>query len=395
MIYGNRSSALSEPKTIVISKRKADQYFPGEDPVGKTMILNNDNNKIYRIGGVMENFPTNSHLKYDFLISLSGLEFYPGEQTNWMTDNYHIYIVVHSGTNVSELEKKLSFITRKYYVPAFKQNANVYADKAEDIISYSLQSVHDIHLKSDKIEDNLSHGDIRMVRAFILIAGFILLIACINFINLSTAKVSDKAKEIGLRRTMGAKRITLVKHLLTEAVMYSFISFVSGLFLAWLFLPVFNSLSSKSLVLPFAEWWFIPVLLIAALIVGVLAGIYPSLYLSGFQPIHTLKKSFSLSDKKFKTRSALTVFQFASTIVLIIGTFVIYRQMSFILNKELGYDKEQVLLLHGTNTLGDKITVLKNELLKLPDVKNASVSGFIPVEGTQRVCWPWELPCLR
>ena len=384
MIYGDRSLALAEPKTIVISKRKANKYFPGKNPVGKTMIVNNDINKTYRIGGVMENFPSNSHLNYDFLITLSGLAFYPGEQTNWMTDNYHTYVKVHAGTNMKAFEKKLSLITTKYYVPVLKQNGNVYADKAEDLISYKLQPVHDIHLKSDRIEDSLSHGDIRLVQVFILIAAFVLLIACINFINLSTAKVSDKAREIGLRKTIGARRISLINNLITESVLYSFLSFVLGLLLALLLLPFFNSLSSKSLVLPFNEWWLIPLLVIAALVVGVLAGIYPSLYLSGFKPIHALKKSFNLPNKKFKNRNALVIFQFASTIILIIGTFGIYRQMSFILNKKLGYDKEQVLLLHGTNTLGDKISAFKDELLKVPGVKTASISGFIPIEGTQR-----------
>ena len=384
MIYGDRSHALDEPNTIVISKSKAEQYFPNENPVGKTLILNNDPNKTYRIGGVMENFPENCHLKYDFLITLKGLEFWNGEQKTWMASNYYTYLMVHPGTNVAELEKKLSLITKKYFVPALKQGGNVYADKAEDMLTFKLQPVGDIHLRSEGIDDGLNHGDIRFIRIFAIIAGFILIIASINFINLSTSKSVSRAREVGLRKTIGATRKNLIRYFLTDSILFSFISFTLGTLLAYLFLPFFNLLSSKYVVFPWTEWGFLPLLAFAAIVVGILAGLYPSFYLSSFKPIHALKNNLNKTGKGTDTRSTLVVFQFAASIILILGTFMIYRQMEFILHKKVGFDKDQVVLIHGANTLNDQVYSLKNELLKLSDIKNVSISGYLPVSGTRR-----------
>jgi len=385
MIYGDARHALDNPMSIVISKRKADKYFAGENPVGKTFIINNNPKKVYTVSGVMENPPANTHFQYDFLMTLSGINFYSGEQDNWMANNYPTYILLKPGTDVAAFEKKLDLITEKYIQPILKQHNNAFAERALDLLSYELQPVTDIHLKSAAIEnDGLNHGDIRFIYIFALIAFAILLIASINFINLSTAKSIEKGKESGLRKTIGANRTNLINFFLTESVMFSLISFIIGTLLAVFSLPLFNSLMGKLIVFPWNVWWFFPLLLSGSLIIGIVAGLYPAFYLSSFNPVQSIRGQFLKKQNTFNSRSALVVFQFAASILLIIGTVSVNRQLDYILNKKLGFDKEQVLLLHGTKTIKDKITTLKQELLRLPEVENATISGYMPVEGTLR-----------
>jgi putative ABC transport system permease protein len=396
MVYGDQAHALNEPNTIVISKRIADKYFPNEDPVGKTFIINNMlplrighliNNhftKPYRIGGVI-NFPEKSHFQYDFLLTLKGVEFYPGEQYSWYAQSYHTYVKLRQGTNVSSFEAKLSdIIPKKYIIPQARQ-AGYDAVKILGRFSYKLQLLSDIYLNSEGIQDGLNHGDIRFVWLFGIIAGFILVIASINFINLATAKSAIRAKEVGLRKTVGSNKGHLIIQFLAESGLYSVFSFILGILLAEMLLPYFNMLSAKSLNVSWTEWWWlIPLLAFSAAIIGILAGLYPAFYLSSFKPANVLRGTLNRGSKGSKLRSGLVIFQFTISIILIIGTLIVYRQFGYILNKKLGFDKEQVLLLHGANTMGDQVTSLKNELLKLPDVKSVSIGDYLPIAGTKR-----------
>lgn len=385
LVYGDPKHALDAPNTIVISKNKADKFFPKENPVRKTLILNDDVTKPYKIGGVMPDMPATSHLQYDFLLTLKGVEFWPGEQTNWRNQNYITYILLRPGADAAQLEKKLVSVIQKYVVPALRADGNVNAATVVKNTTFKLQPLRDIHLNRNNIQDSWTkYGDIRFVWLFGAIAVFILIIAGINFINLSTAKSANRAKEVGLRKVLGSYRSHLIQQFLAESLLYSVLSFGVGLFLAWLLLPYFNQLAAKSLIFPWQEWWLLPVILTAALIIGFLAGLYPAFYLSAFQPIQVLKGSISRGSKSAGTRGLLVVFQFTTSIVLIVGTFIIYRQMNYILNKELGFDKDQVILLQGANTLGDGVKTLKTELLRLPQVKSVSVSDYLPVKGTKR-----------
>jgi len=387
MAYGKRETALKDPLTMVISKRKADKYFPGEDPVGKIMFLNNDKQHPYRIGGVMQDIPETSHLhKFDFLLTLKGVEFYNGEQNNWNASNYPDYILLKAGTNIAQFEKKMtSDIIKNYYLPVMLKGGVKDAEKEVAKFSLRLQAVPDINLYSYDIYDETPHGDVRFVWLFGAVAGFILVIACINFINLSTAKSANRAKEVGLRKVVGSLRSSLINQFLTESLIYSLFSFGLGIILAWLLLPYFNTLASKQLTMPWNEWWLFPTLAFSAFIVGIVAGIYPAFYLSGFKPVQVLKGSISTGSKSSILRNSLVVFQFTASIILIISTFVIYNQMKFILNKKIGFDKDQVMLIQGTNTLGDdKIKTFKTELAKLSSVKSVSISDYLPVNGTKR-----------
>lgn len=388
LVYGDTKHALNEPNTIVISKRKADKYFPNENPVGKVLILNDDLKKPYRIGGVMENPRNNSHLQFDFLLTLKGVEFWPGEQNEWLSSNYEVYVLPRPGVNMERFNAKLmDLVVNKYYKPALRQTGSKDVERLGKSIQLRIlsQPVKDIHLRSGGIEDGAhAHGDIVFVWLFGAIAVFILAIACINFINLSTARSANRAKEVGLKKAIGSYRSDLVKQFLSESLLYSFLSFGLAIVLAWLLLPYFNMLSGKSLSISWTAWWLAPLFIISAFIIGIVAGLYPAFYLSSFQPVAVLKGRVSTGTKNSNLRSTLVVFQFTTSIILIIGTFVIYRQMEFILNRELGFKKDQVLLIQGANTLGQQVGTLKQELLQLPQVQHVAVSDFLPVSGTKR-----------
>jgi len=384
MIYGDRSHALSEPNTIVLTKRKADKYFPNQNPVGKLIILNNDKNRIYKIGGVIQDFPTTSHIKYDFWLTMTGYELWKGEQAGWGSSNYYTYVLLKPGADVGKFQSKLKLILTKYYLPMLLQNGNKEADQFAKNARLLVQPITQIHLYSYNIDDGLEKSDVRFIWLFGAIACFILVIACINFINLSTAKSANRAKEVGLRKVVGSNRIGLVKQFLTESLVFSILSFILGIMLAAIFLPFFNKLFAKSLSIPWMVWWLIPVMIGSAIVIGVIAGLYPSFFLSSFKPINVLKGQLSRGSKNSVLRNGLVVFQFTTSIILIISTLVVYNQTHYILNKKVGFNKDQVLLIQGANTLGAKTPSFKNELLGSSEIKNVTISDYLPVSGTKR-----------
>jgi putative ABC transport system permease protein len=384
VVRGNPLQALAKPNTIVISRRKAEKYFPNEDPVGKTIILNEDKARPYTIGGVMENFPVNSHLQFDFLITLTGEEFWPGEQTSWCCWNYNVYLKLRPDADPGQLEKKLLAVRDTYYMDHLEKTGDQRISDVKKYYSLRLQPVSDIYLNPEGVDDSEHHGDTRYVWLFGGVACFILLLACINFINLSTAKSANRAKEVGLRKVVGSVRSYLVRQFITESILYSFVSFILAIIMVCLVLPYFNLLAGKSLDVPWTAWWLFPILVVSAIMIGILAGIYPSFYLSAFKPVDVLKGSVSRGSRTSGMRSVMVVFQFTTSIVLIIGTFIIYRQMNYILNTKIGFDKDQVVMIQGANTMDDKQQSFKNELLKYSEVKNVTISNYLPVEGTKR-----------
>lgn len=385
MRMGDRTTALAEPGSMVIARSKAERYFPGEDPIGKSMMINNDPEQTYTIGGVMEDFSAHHHLQpVKFLLSMKGVEFWPGEQGYWRANNYHTYLRLQPGTEVASLEKKLLTLIDNYYIPSSLAEGVKDAEAQERSKIFSLQPLSEIYLESGNLIDLLPHGDIRFVRLLGAVVLFILLLAVINFVNLSTAKSTNRAREVGMRKVVGSQRGQLIQQFLTESVIISGLSLLLGVGLAALFLPMFNELADKQLVLPWTTTWFVPGLLLGGLLLGVLSGFYPALFLSAFKPIDVLRGHLSRGAKSSGLRNTLVVFQFATSVVLLIGTMVIYQQMEFIFNTKLGFDKEQVLLLEGTNTLGDQLLTFKEEISRLPSVRSASISDYLPVEGTQR-----------
>ncbi|MDQ1152196.1 putative ABC transport system permease protein [Sphingobacterium zeae] len=388
MVSGTLAHALDQPNTLVITKSKAEKYFKN-DPIGQTIYLNNNRSKLYTITGVIEDIPKNSTLAgYSFFMSLAGEPFYPGEQNQWLSNNYTVYVKLKPQFNIEQTEKEILRNYKAHYLPEYKKSGRKLNPLFEQA-KINLQNALDIHLKSSDIDDDkvstLNRGDVRMVWTFAIVALFILLIACINFINLSTANAATRSKEIGIRKTIGSTRISLIGQFLLEAICYSVLSLLVGLLLSWFLLPIFNNLANKSLTIPWTSPYFFPSLLLAILIIGSLAGIYPALYLSRFKPIAALKNK-TTGAKSSLFRNGLVVFQFATSIILIVSALVTNQQIRYILEKDLGFKKEQVIILRGIGTLGNQIPSLKNELKSITNVSSVSLGDFIPVpiDGAKR-----------
>lgn len=388
MVSGNQR-ALDRPKTIVISRSVAKQFFGDEDPIGKLVILNDESTNPYTVSGVMEDYRKDSHFQFNYILTLKDMEFWPGEQTDLCCWNYNVYIKLHEGVKVADFEQKLLSIRDNYTIADMRKQGNLSADDFTKYYSLRLQPVNEIYLHPEIGSDGPS-GDIKYVWLFGGIALVILALACINFINLSTAKSANRAKEVGLRKVVGSLRKSLVTQFLSESVLYSIVSFVIAIMFVWLALPSFNYVAARSIAIPWSEWWLFPVLITSALAIGIVAGMYPAFYLSGFRPINVLKGNAAKGAKGSRLQSAMVVFQFTASIILITGTLVIYRQMSYIMNHDVGFDREQVMIIDGTGPLGTELReVYKNELLKLSDVENVSVSNYLPVEGGASEGYPY------
>lgn len=335
VVHGDPRHMLDEPNTVVLTASKATKYFQEGNPVGKVVYLNNDKTKPYTVKGVLEDIPNNSHLYgFDFFLSLAGEPFQPGEQTSWLSNNYVTYFKIRKGANLDQLQKKLTAdMMDNYHIPQSNAAGVQVPEWLIKSLNISFQPLSTIHLYSHDIRsysaNTGNNGDIRFVWLFGGIAGFILLIACVNFINLSTAKSASRAKEIGLRKVVGSYRSGLIRQFLTESTLYSLLSIVLGIVLAWLFLPLFNQVAGKQLVFPWSSPWLFPIIGLTVVVVGLVAGLYPAFYLSGFHPAQVLKGQLSQGAKNPLLRNGLVVFQFTTSIILIVCTLIINSQMQF------------------------------------------------------------------
>lgn len=392
VLQGNSQSALKEPNSIAISQKIANKFFPGSTALGQTLIL--DNRWPMKVTAVFADMPKTGHFNFDVLISMSGLEEAKG--TNFLSNNFQTYILLKDGTNARALEAKLPSIVIKYIGPQAAQmlGGEFTMEKfveAGNKLEYSLMPLTDIHLYSDRpIGELAPNGDIAYVYLFSVVALLILVIACINFMNLSTARSANRAKEVGVRKVMGSLRSHLIRQFLTESILLSALSFVLAVALAYLIVPIFNELSQKSLVLPFSTPLFYLVLLVGSLIVGILAGLYPSFFLSAFKPVQVLKGQVALGMRSGFIRSSLVVFQFVISVFLIVGTIAVYRQLDFIQHKKIGFKKDQVLIVHDAYALGDKTRVFKDEVKKNSFILSGTVTGYLPVNGwrNDNTFWP-------
>ncbi|GAB1857079.1 ABC transporter permease [Flavobacteriaceae bacterium MHTCC 0001] len=386
MVYGNAKTALSTPNTMVISETIAKKYFKNQNPIGRSMYLNGNNSRPFKINGVMQDFKSNSHLNYDFLITLKDVEFGDGEQTRWFQNNYFTYVVLKSGIDIAAFEKKMNTtLLEKYIKPAYKSAGFAGWEHAHEREKTYLQPLTDINLNSTHIDfESGTRNDAKIIWIFGIVAFFILIIASINFVNLSTAKSANRAKEVGLRKVVGSTRSQLIGQFLAESIIISCIAFIMGTVLSALFIPLFRTMSGIDLIMPWSSPVFLPVILVASLIIGTLAGLYPSFYLSKFNPVNVIKGQLSSGSKSGGLRSSLVVFQFTISIVLIAGTLIVNQQMDFILNSKIGFEKDQVIQIYSTDVLNERVETFKEELKKLPGVSNVSISDYLPIEGTKR-----------
>lgn len=381
MIAGDPKTALKEPHSLVITESTAKKYFNATDVVGRTLVINKNNN--YKITGVIKDIPEQSHFHFDFFFPVSEMD--QSRDGSWFNSNFQTYLLVRPGTDAKQLEERLNKTMMADAAPQFQSIINMSKDdfeKSGNSIRISLEPLTQIHLHSN-IKDELgTNGSIQYVYIFSAIAIFILLIACVNFMNLSTARSSNRAKEVGVRKVFGSLRNNLIIQFLTESVFISFLSFLLAMVTVLLLLPLFNQLAGKhinSLLL------LNPLILSGALllmiIVGLIAGSYPAFFLSSFRPIEVLKGNLSRGFKGSVIRNVLVVFQFSISIILIIGTVVILNQLNYIRNKNLGFNKDHVLVLQNTYAVNTQ--TFRHEMLQMPGVKNATVTGFLPISGNR------------
>ncbi len=378
--YGDPAAQIREPNTLALSVSAARRHFGEVNPIGQNLLVNNETT--YKISGVYEDIPAASHFHYDFMLSMAGLE--EAKSPVWLSHNFQTYFVLKPGSDPKEVETGINAMFRKYAGPQVKQALGTTIDEIEAQGSwarYTLMPLLDIHLKSSLIAEHEANSDAAYVWMFSAIAGFILLIACINFMNLSTARSSSRAKEVGMRKVLGSMKKNLVGQFLTEALLMSLIAFAIAILASEMAMPYFNRLTGKELSLPLSSMGFAGALLAGALFTGLLAGSYPAFYLSAFKPIEVLKGKLQAGMRSGWLRNSLVVFQFAISVLLIVSTLVIYQQLNYIQKKRLGFDKEQVFMLYDTYVLNEKFQGFKNELEALPEVKSVSTSCFLPVNS--------------
>jgi len=384
MIVGNPSTALTEPHSIVITESMALKYFNGTDVLGKTLTVNDS--VPYKITGVIRDMPTQSHFRYDFLVPMADLP--ESRQNIWVSNNFNTYVVLRPGSDPRAFYKHGEEVVNKYMLPQASQMLHITADdfhKAGNFAHYNLFPLTDIHLHSNKTAELAANGDITYVYIFSAAALFILLIACVNFMNLSTARSAGRAKEVGVRKTLGSLKGNLIGQFLTESILVSFLALALALVLVSLMLGYFNSLSGKEMHIgtllsrPVVDLSLVGL----ALVVGILAGVYPAFYLSSFQPIKVLKGIMSTGFRTGWLRSSLVVFQFSISIFLIIGTAVIYNQLQYIRHKDLGFKRDQVLVLQNTSVLGNQSKAFRDELMQIRGVQDITMTGFLPTNGSR------------
>ncbi|MFL5810243.1 MAG: ABC transporter permease [Flavisolibacter sp.] len=382
-VAGDPNTALTEPKTLVISASAAKKYFGSTDVIGKTM--ESDDHVLHKITGVIKDIPEESHFHADFIYPMKDAQYSFG---NFLSHNHWTYILLRPGTNPKEFEKNFKTIVQKYVFPQAQEMMKVPSveefEKSGNKVEYKLMPLTDIHLHSDLTAEIGVNGNAQFVYIFGAVALFLLVIACINFMNLSTARSANRAQEVGIRKVLGTQRKNLIFQFLTESTLMAILSLLLAIGIAYLVLPFFNNIASKSLSFgSFFKPSFLVPLIFLPFVVGLLAGSYPAFYLSSFRPIQVLKGKLSMGSAGGNIRSSLVVFQFFISIVLITATIIVYKQLDYIQSRQLGFNKNQVLVLNETWSLDKNVDAFKNEMMKVPGVQSITVSGFLPVNSSR------------
>jgi putative ABC transport system permease protein len=377
VVKGDPKRALSDPYSVMMTEEMAKKYFDNDEPMNKMIRINLGNYFDFKVTGVYKTFPSNTHFHPDIMLSFNTLNdtlIYGAEnlRTNWGNNSFFTYIRLPGHYDPKKLEKQF---------PAFvdKHMADQYTTIKPSQGTYlGLQKLTDIHLRSHTDYEAEENGDIKRVYIFSAIALFILLIACINYMNLSTSRSTLRAKEIGIRKVAGAERKEIVFQFLSESILVSYISLLLAIGLTWLALPWLNKVSGQNLTIDILlKWQIIVPLLLIPFLVGIISGIYPALFMSSFQPIKVLK-GFLKVGGGISFRKALVTLQFAISIILIIATGIVFWQMRYMQNKILGFDKEHIVTVPYATQLNDKYEAFRNELLTNSNIKNVGRSSRIP-----------------
>ncbi len=383
ILKGDAANALMRPNTVVLNKSTAIRYYGSVDnAIGKTFETDGNDNAplVFEVTAVCDDWPVNSHFEFNILLSTAGFEF--TRQPNYINFAAHTYFLLNPGASAASLEAKFPDIVKKYVAGAVQQ---AFGQSIEDFqkegngYRYYLQPLKKIHLTSHLEGELKPNGSLTAVYIFSIVAVFILALACINFINLSTARSVERAKEVGIRKTFGSERKSLVSQFLLEAVVIAFISILVAVGLITLLHPLFNKLTGKELEL---AYFFRPLHLFYivgfTVAVGLLAGIYPAFILSSFKPILVLKGRFKSQRYGLLLRNGLVVFQFAISVTLIVATVIVNRQMNFMLGDRLGFQKDHVIVVERTDLLGQQTKTFRDEMARVPGVEEVSGTSAIP-----------------
>jgi putative ABC transport system permease protein len=381
LVHGDPHKGLLEPYSVMMTASIAKKYFGEVDPMNKTITLDNDKHE-FKITGIFQAFPANSHLHPEILMSFSTLKdtavYGEKELTTRFNNNaFYTYLLFPKNYNIKRIESQLPDFLDKYVhfqgVPA--------NFKTHTVTKLSFQKFTDIHLRShldSEIEDN---GDIKRVYIFSAIAFFTLLIACINYMNLSTSRSILRAREIGIRKAIGARRKEIISQFLSESILITWIALVLAVFLTGLLLPFVNKLSNQALLFNSLFHWqiLLPVLTLP-FVIGLISGIYPALFMSSFVPVRVLKGITSVGSGNISFRKVLVVVQFSISIILIVATTVVYRQLQYIQNKNLGYNKNHILTMNYVGAINKQYNSFRIDLLKNGAIKGVARSSYIPSE---------------
>ena len=388
LVKGNSKTALMRPDAVLITEDMATKYFGQENAIGKSLRKNNGDN--VTVTGILANIPSNSHLQFDFILPTSAIAQSDNDlrTSTWMNFNYYAYIQLDKNfkattSAVENLNRQINKIYKEH------------VDQAKLKVEFALQPLTRIHLHSNYQVDVTGHGNVQYVNIFFVVALFILAVACINFMNLATARSARRAKEVGLRKVVGADRKQLIGQFLGESVLISFLSLVIAIVTVWLLLPAFNDLAGKDLSIYLFDGKLLVTLISIALITGLISGSYPALFLSRFRPVQVLKGNMRKMGTNLVFRNGLVVVQFVVSIVLLAGTAVVYKQLTFIKNMNLGFDKSNMLYLPMTGEMWGKQQALKTELKSNPLTANYTIINDIPTNltsGSVDVDWEGKDP---
>ena len=379
LIEGDSKTALTEPNSIVLTENTAKKFFGDENALGKMLTFGNDNTAM-KVTGVTMNPPSNSHIKFDYLVSFSSNDF--GISDQWLSNSLNTYFIINENADINQIESKLNNdIIPKYVGPQIQQFLGISLDQfLEDdgAYGYFINAVKDIHLYSDVDGELEPPGDISYIYIFSAIGLFILIIASINFMNLSTAKSAGRAREVGLRKTFGSLKRQLISQFLIESILYSLVSVFMAILLVMLLLPQFNLISGKLLSINILlEPYMIIGSIALIIIVGFLAGSYPAFYLTNFGITEVIKGNASKGMKSGRIRGILVILQFSISILLIICTMIVYNQLQYTQNKNLGFNKENVMVIANVSKLETNRAAFKDALMQDNGIVSASYSNSV------------------
>ena len=384
LLYGNPKIALAEPNTLILTKTAAEKHFKINEAVGQSLLL--DNKNTYVVTGVIDDLPKNSFLR-DHSVFMSMESLNSSKENNWGSTNFPTFIKLLPEAKIEDFQVYLESVFGKYVIP-FVQSFMPGITEKQFLASgnhYNLNTTNlkDIHLHSNMDTELSPNGSIQNIYILSFIALFLIILASVNFMNLSTAQSLKRAKEVGIRKTLGSSKIELIWQFLAESGLISFISLLLAIGIATIAMPFFNELSNKTLSIPFTNPIFLLVLLFSGTLLGILSGIYPAFFMSRFIPVKVLKGNGESSTGGGGVRNSLVVFQFAISVFLIISTLVVFQQLKFIQNKDLGYSKDRVLIIEDADATGTKMQAFKQQIQKLGQVKNVSLSSFYPTPSSR------------